>query len=76
MADVATIAERIAGDATTAARRPNLTAVGGIDEIRALLKIREPLYRETAHLTVSTEGRSVAEIADQIVAHLPRSTAS
>lgn len=76
MADVATIADRIAGDATTAARRPNLTAAGGIDEIRALLNVREPLYRETAHLTVATEGRSVTEIVDQIVAHLPRSTAS
>ena len=35
-------------DPTTAARRPNLTATGGLDEVRALIAAREPLYRELA----------------------------
>jgi shikimate kinase len=40
------LAERIAADPTTAATRPNLTAAGGVDEVKHLLSIREPLYRE------------------------------
>ena len=36
------------GRSTTAPRRPNLTATGGVDEVRALIAAREPLYRETA----------------------------
>src|SRR5262245_52270763 len=32
-----TIWERLRGDPTTAARRPNLTPAGGIDEVRALV---------------------------------------
>src|SRR5262249_5119687 len=33
--------ERIRTDAATAARRPNLTAAGGLDEVRALMAARE-----------------------------------
>ena len=35
-----TIAARLAADATTSSRRPNLTAAGGLDEIRRLLDER------------------------------------
>ncbi|MBX9623516.1 MAG: shikimate kinase AroL [Gemmataceae bacterium] len=44
--------ERLQADPTTAARRPNLTATGGLDEVRTLIAAREPLYRQTAHLAV------------------------
>lgn len=44
--------QRLQADPTTAARRPNLTATGGVEEVRALVAAREPLYRETAHLVV------------------------
>jgi shikimate kinase len=67
-ADAATLEARIAGDATTAARRPNLTAAGGPDEISRMLAVREPLYRETATLIVNTAGQSVEEIVNAIVA--------
>ncbi|HEY2415195.1 MAG TPA: shikimate kinase [Pirellulaceae bacterium] len=61
--------ERINADATTAERRPNLTAQGGIAEIRTLLAQREPLYAAVADLEV--EARSPpADIADTIVAEL------
>ncbi len=50
-----TIAERLAGDTTTAERRPNLTTAGGLHEIEELLEFREPLYRECASLTVDTD---------------------
>jgi shikimate kinase len=71
-----TIATRIAADPVTAARRPNLTAAGGIDEIRQLLAVREPLYRETASLEVETAGRPAEEIVSEITAYLlaPRSS--
>lgn len=70
-ASVETIEQRLAGDATTAQRRPNLTNHGGRTEIEALLAQREPIYRACATLEVDTEGRTPAEIAQQIVADLP-----
>jgi shikimate kinase len=57
----------MAADPTTRERRPNLTVDGGRREIEALLAIREPLYRETATLTVDVDDRSIDEIVSQIV---------
>lgn len=54
-ASVDTIENRLYGDATTRERRPNLTASGGRQEIEDLLNSRDPLYRETASLIVSTD---------------------
>lgn len=65
-ASVAEIAKRVASDATTAERRPALTQLAERDEIAKLLEIREPLYREVAHFTVETDGRSVDDIALEI----------
>ena len=65
-----TILRRMSADATTAARRPNLTDRGPLDEIIQLLAVREPIYQESAHLRVDTEGKSpeqiVVEILDQL----------
>jgi shikimate kinase len=69
-ASPATIHRRMTGDATTAGRRPNLTAAGGLDEIVELLARREGVYRETGHFEVATEGKSPAQIADEIMARL------
>jgi len=65
------IAERLAGDPTTAGRRPNLTNRGGRNEIEQLLAQREPIYRACATLEVDTEGKDPAEIADEIVGSGP-----
>lgn len=65
-----TLLARIEQDATTSARRPNLTTRGGLDEIVHLLAVREPLYRETAHLAVDTEGKEPAQVAEEICARL------
>lgn len=65
-----TIAARIAADPVTAARRPNLTSAGGMDEIRQLLAAREPLYREAASLEVETDGKTAAQIVAEIESHL------
>ena len=66
-ASVETIQKRIADDTATVARRPNLTASGGLAEIQELLAVREPLYRACADWTVDTEGKTPEEVADMIV---------
>jgi shikimate kinase len=68
-----TLWRRLQGDVTTADRRPNLT-VGGLAEIEEVLRVREPLYRECADWTVPTAGRSPAEVAKQVLAHLQASS--
>jgi shikimate kinase len=65
-----TIHARMSGDATTASRRPDLTGKGGLEEIVQLLTKREPIYRESAHLEVDTEGKSPDELAHEILDRL------
>ncbi len=69
-ASVDTILERVAADASTASRRPNLTTGGGRSEIETLLVVRTPLYEQCATLVVDTEGKTPAEVAEEIVARL------
>ena len=70
-ADAQTIWKRFQSDPTTAERRPPLT-VGGLAEIEETLKMRQPLYRACADLTVSTAGHSTEEIAQQIADEFAR----
>lgn len=75
-ASVETIARRMLGDAGTASRRPSLTgAASPVDEIERVLSFREPIYRDAATLIVDTEGKTVAEIVDEIVARIPQDRA-
>ena len=68
-AEPATLAERLLTDRSTPTRRPALSsAASSLDEIVAVLKARERLYRACADLVVSTEGRSPETIADEIAA--------
>ncbi len=69
-----TLAARLQTDPASASQRPSLTPAGGIEEIRLLLKQREPFYRETATLEISVEQRSPEEIADEILTRLPSLT--
>lgn len=62
-----TILARMSGDATTAARRPSLTERGPLDEIIALLARREPIYRESSHFAVDTEGKAPERLAAEIL---------
>jgi shikimate kinase len=71
-ASVETIVRRMAGDDSTAARRPNLTTLGTREEVESLLAQRTPLYRDCATLVVDTEGKGFADVADDIVAGLQR----
>jgi shikimate kinase len=66
------LCQRLMADPRTASTRPALTRAGGLAEIQRLLPIREPLYAATAHHTISTAGRSMADVIDEVLA-LPRS---
>jgi shikimate kinase len=68
-ADPATLWERLQSDAATADRRPDLT-VGGIAEIETLLRIREPLYAECAHIVVETAGCTPRDVAALVLEKL------
>lgn len=68
--DAETACQRLQADATTAARRPALTDLPPQQEIAKLIAQREPLYHQTASIHVPAAGRSVAEIADDIVVRL------
>ncbi|REK05463.1 MAG: shikimate kinase [Planctomycetota bacterium] len=62
-----TLWKRIQADQTTAGRRPNLSATGGINEIIATLDARREIYRQSAELEVDTEGKTPEQVADAIV---------
>jgi shikimate kinase len=70
-ASVETIAARILSDSSSASRRPKLTVGGGIAEIRQLLEVREPFYRECASIIVETEGMTLGNVVTAIVDQLP-----
>ena len=61
-----TILARMSGDPATAAQRPSLTGQPPLDEIRHLLEIRTPVYRELADLVVDTEDSRPAALGDAI----------
>lgn len=58
---------RIQRDARTAATRPNLTAIGGLDEVRRVLAQREPLYKSASNAVVDTTGKSVETVAEEVI---------
>ncbi len=68
-----TILARMNGDATTAERRPSLTNLPPLEEIVQVLGRREPIYRESAHTIVDTEGKSLEQLTDEILAGLETS---
>jgi shikimate kinase len=68
--DADTVIQRLAGDTTTAERRPALTALPPREEVESLLQKREPLYQEVADCEVDAAGQGVAAIVDQIVARV------
>ncbi|MCO6455437.1 MAG: shikimate kinase [Pirellulaceae bacterium] len=66
-ASVDTLAERISQDPTTAERRPNLTSGGGRQEIQRLLDLRTPRYQAVADFAVTTDGKPLENIADEVL---------
>ena len=58
---------RLQADPITAARRPNLTPKGGIEEMQTVMAAREPLYREVAQIIVDVGSLSPESAADAIL---------
>ena len=50
--------------------RPMLKGVDLPRDCRQLREVREPLYREIADLTISTDNRRVARVADLVLREL------
>lgn len=67
-----TLLARIAGDPSTATRRPQLSTHGGRAEIEQLLAQRTPWYRECASLVMNTDGRDLDSVVDDIFEQLPQ----
>lgn len=67
-----TILARMTADVTTAGRRPDLTNRAPLDEIVELLGRREPIYRQSSHFAVDTEGKEPEQLAAEILDRLRR----
>lgn len=65
-ADAGTLADRVAGDAASAERRPSLTGRAIHEEIADVLAARTPMYEDAATLTIVTDGQTPEAIAQQI----------
>jgi shikimate kinase len=68
-AEAATLWQRLQSDSSTVERRPTLTT-GGLAEVEALLRTREPLYQACADFTIDTTNRSPEDVAAIILHHL------
>ena len=53
--------------------RPLLQTDNPLEKLRDLMDIREPLYRQTADLVVSTEGRNTQSVVREIVKYIDSS---
>lgn len=63
---------RISKDPISAETRPSLTDKGGgIEEIKEVLGLREPMYSECATIQIETAGSTFEEIVDEIFRQLP-----
>jgi len=72
-ASLESILSRLAADEKTRSERPRLTTEKDLRrEVERLLDEREPLYRRAADLTIDTEGKSIHEVADEVVDCLQR----
>jgi shikimate kinase len=69
-APLADIIKRLQNDAQTDAVRPKFTDANLVQETVDMLKQRIPLYKKTADFTVSTNGKSADQIAEEILVYL------
>ena len=70
-ADAKTIFSRIQADESTVERRPALTSLEELDEIRQLLSQRRALYAEAADHRIETTGKPIQQVAHEILELLP-----
>lgn len=69
-AEPETLTARLAADPASASRRPALQGVDFLSEVSEVMAAREPLYRAAASYAVTTEGKTVDQIVDEILAVL------
>ena len=62
-----TIAQRLEQDSVTRSQRPNLTPVGGLEEIQTVLDKRSSVYQSCANFDIDTEGKSLNQVAEEIL---------
>jgi len=67
-ADPAAIRERLARNQGELEQRPSLTSRGTMDEVAEVLQERQPLYAAAAHVVIGTAGRSIPEVAAEVLA--------
>jgi shikimate kinase len=70
-ASIDTIRKRMGGDRFSGENRPALTGAPLAEELRKTLTEREPLYRSSADLVVSTDAVSAEEVAALIYRSIP-----
>lgn len=63
----ATIAQRLEQDSATKSQRPDLTPLGGLEEIQTVLDQRFSVYQSCADFEFDTEGKSPNQVADEIL---------
>ena len=61
------ICQRIQADSASEGLRPSLSGKAVCAEVREILALREPLYRDTADIIVDTGRLTVSEVVDLIV---------
>lgn len=69
--DAENLAQRLQRDAVTGEQRPALTDLDELQEIRELLQARHPLYLEAADHRVDTAGKTIEQVAQQVIKLLP-----
>ena len=69
-AEPGTLWQRIQKDAATTEQRPALTALTGLEELRAVLAAREPWYRECAEFAIDTTGQTPEDVTQRILSQL------
>jgi shikimate kinase len=67
-----TIAGRLNRDAGNREQRPSLTGKDPDEEIKSLLKAREPFYAKIADCRIDTSERSIAEVAAEVLRFLDK----
>jgi shikimate kinase len=64
--------QHIQADAATAATRPNLTAAGGLEEVKKVLDARTPLYQAAADVSLEVTHLGIDEAAARLAGMLLR----
>jgi shikimate kinase len=50
--------------------RPLLQTENPLERLRSLMRMRDPLYRQTANIVINTEGRNTHSVVREITRHL------